>query len=306
MDSQSGLISGTPALPGFSDVVVTASNHNGMAVQNLRIVVADGERNWFRDDFSGGFVPGWDPLPSNASYYWLTNGSQLMVRANDGDTWQHYNRELNLFTIPVPNAPHWEATLGVSRFAPAPVDYNSLHLVAWKDTDNSVRLTYSHGGGSRNVGLTSENAQIMDSQGEARDLGDHPFQLRLVREGSRYRGLYSTNGVDFVPVSLKTVTLTAAPNKVGFWMGIDPTQANLALIDYFDVRTSGPVLELTTSGNRIVLAWQAAPGVSYQVQTSTDLLHWTDYGTPSVGSGESVAIPVPTSDEPAYFRVNAQ
>lgn len=235
IDAASGLISGVPVAGGIFDSVITASNHNGVARQNLRLIVSDSDGWAFRDDFQGTFASGWDPLPTDTSYYQLTNGCQLWLRANNGDTWQWYNRGLNLFTIPAPGTNDWVATLALSRYEPTAVDYNSIHLVAWKDTDNSVRLDYSHGGGNRSVGIASENAQVMQSFGVTTNLGSGPFLLRLVKKGNSYSGYFSRDGITFVPASAETVQLNVAAEKIGFWMGIDPTLANVAMLDYFEV-----------------------------------------------------------------------
>lgn len=111
----------------------------------------------------------------------------------------------------------------LKSFELAARDYSSLHLVAWTDTDNNVRFTYSYGGGTRNVGITSENNQVMDSYGDTRDLGSAPFKMRLVRAGNLYTGYISTHGEDFVAVVTNSVSLVSPPAKIGFWLGIDPS-----------------------------------------------------------------------------------
>lgn len=306
LHAQTGLISGIPTQSGVFDTVITVSNHNGTVSQNLRLAVDDADRSFFRDDFNGEPATGWDPLPTATSYYHFTNGCQLWLRANNGDTWAHYNRALNLFTVPAPAASFWMATIGVSRYEPSARDYNSLHLVAWNDTDNNVRFTYSYGGGTRNVGITSENAQVMDSYGKALDIGPGPFQLRLVKEGKRYTGLVSTNGVDFVPVVTNRVQLANAPAKVGFWMGIDPGESNEATLDYFDIHTFGPKIVATTEGGSLRVGCQTVVGVTYQVETSSNLSSWSNLGDPIAGTGNTETIGVPAGGGTSFFRISAQ
>lgn len=305
IDADSGTITGVPEQHGVFEVGVAASNHCGIARQTLRITVQEPLLSFFRDDFNGQPVAGWNPWPTDTNYYCFTNSSQLALRANNGDTWTSYNRPLNLFAIDAPQASHWVATLGVSRYEPSPRDYNSLHVVAWNDTDNNVRLTYSYGGGTRNVGITSENQQAMDSQGVSLDLGSGPFQMRLVRAGNRYTGLVSTNGVDFLPFVTNSVTLATAPAKVGFWMGIDPAESNIAILDFFEVRTWGPALDLRMVSGQPVLTWKTQSSVTYQVESSTDLLKWTAFGSALTGNGTVTNLPAQLSTIPTFYRLNA-
>lgn len=305
IDPASGLITGMPAESGVFDVMVTASNHCGMARQPLRITLSDPVRCFFRDDFNSEPVAGWNPWADNTNYYAFTNSSQLVLRANNGDTWTSYNRPLNLFAIDAPNASHWVATLGVSRYEPSPRDYNSLHLVAWNDTDNNVRFTYSYGGGTRSVGITSENRQVMDSAGVATNLGSAPFQMRLVRAGSHYTGYISTNGVDFVPLVTNSVSLASAPAKIGFWMGIDPAESNVAWLDFFEVHTWGPLLRLESLAGQPQLTWHTENTVTYQLESSSNLETWNPFGSAVAGHGGVTNVPVQSSGGPMFFRLNA-
>lgn len=305
INPDTGLIYGSPTIAGAYDVTVTASNHNGVVAQSLRLAIDESERAYFRDDFNALGTDGWDPWPTATSYYSLTNGCQLWLRANNGDTWTSYNRPLNLFSVPAP-ASFWVATLGVSRYEPTARDYNSLHLVAWNDTDNNVRFTYGYGGGARNVSLTSENSQVMDSAGTTRDFGPSPFQLRLVKEGNRYTGLVSTNGIDFVSVVTNTVQLAAAPAKIGLWMGIDPSEANEATIDFFDVHTFGPVIVANLEPGGLRLGCKTVPGVTYQVEASSNLGAWAAYGDPIIGTGSTESVVIPAGAGNSFFRIVAR
>ena len=233
-----GLITGTPSQLGAFDTVLIASNHFGVATQTFRIVVGGGDGTIFRDDFSGSFISGWNPLPSDTSYYHFADSNQLWLRCNNGDTWTWYNRELNLFTINAPGTNDWIATLAVHRYEPNGVAYNMLNLVAWTDYDNYIRLTYAF---DRAPSITAENSGgISASVGRAFDFGAQPFLLRLIKQGSLYTGFLSTNGVDFVPIVTNAVPLNVTPTQIGFWLGNDPSYANTVLLDYFEVTASGP------------------------------------------------------------------
>ncbi|MCC6231034.1 MAG: hypothetical protein IT580_00205, partial [Verrucomicrobiales bacterium] len=306
LDPVSGVLSGAPTTPGVFDTILTAANRHGTTRQTLRFLVQGTENRLFREDFDTSWSTGWDPLPADPSYYQLSGDGALRLRANYGDTWQHYNRPLNLFSIPAPDAADWVATLAVRRYEPAAVNYNSVHVVAWDDTDNNVRLTYSHGDG-RNVGITAENEQRMESYGEGRDFGAAPFLLRLTKKGDLYQGFWSTNGVDFLPVSTNAVHLgDGSPARIGFWMGIDPTQANLAWIDSFEVTLDhgrAPSLAVSVELGLLRLAWPAAGGPADVLESSTDLTHWTPVEPAATLHGDSLECRVPISGPGRFFRV---
>ncbi|MEI8290337.1 MAG: right-handed parallel beta-helix repeat-containing protein, partial [Verrucomicrobiota bacterium] len=233
-----GLITGVPSQLGAFDTLLLASNNFGVATRTLRIVVGGGDGTIFRDDFSGSYVSGWNPLPSDTNYYHFASSNQLWLRANNGDTWTYNNRAINLFSINTPGTNDWIATLAVNRYEPTGVAYNMLNLVAWTDYENYIRLTYAF---DRSPSITAENSGgITASVGRACDFGAQPFLLRLVKQGNLYTSFLSTNGVDFVPIVTNAVPLNGTPAQIGFWLGNDPSYANTAMIDYFEVVASGP------------------------------------------------------------------
>lgn len=60
----------------------------------------------------------------------------------------------------------------------------------------------------------------------------------------------------------------------------------------------------STAGASVVVSWLGEAGVSYQLQTNTDLGKWVDTGSPIVGSGVVVNVTVPMAGRPrAFFRL---
>lgn len=306
LDTAAGRLVGTPSAPGLYDVTILAANASAQGSQTVRILVRDPAATLFREDFDGPWAAGWDAFPADPSYYHLDGRGCLWLRANNGDTWQNYNRPLNLFAVPTPTAGDWTATLAVLRYEPTAHNYNSLHVVAWDDTDNNVRLTYSYGDG-RNVSISGENAQQMVSYGGAQDFGAAAFHLRLSKHGAEYTGAWSTNGVDFVTVNDTAVRMgNGAPAKIGFWMGIDPWEDNVAWVDSFEVTGAAAEtarIEAVREAEGLRLTWSNAAGASATLEASDDLQRWWTYNGPWVAGGSATNAWVPWTPQPRFFRL---
>jgi hypothetical protein len=65
-----------------------------------------------------------------------------------------------------------------------------------------------------------------------------------------------------------------------------------------------PRVEISTrGGEKIALSWSSLPGVTYQVQVSTNLISWIDQGPPRVAAGAADAMWVQNGGSTAFFRV---
>ena len=51
-----------------------------------------------------------------------------------------------------------------------------------------------------------------------------------------------------------------------------------------------------------MLHWNAQPGLTYQVQTSSDMTAWVDFQSPRFASDVTDSVPVPKSN-PSYYRL---
>jgi hypothetical protein len=230
------------------------------------------------------------------------------VRANFGETWANYNRPINLFAVDAPTNGDWTATLGVSSYLPAPINWNRIAIVAWDDTDNVASLFYGYSDGLY-CGAYAENAQQMSGEGETRSMGSGPYLLRLVKDSNQYSAWWSTNGIDFQQGG-KTVTYgNGKPAKIGFWFGTDQTQTNIALIDFFEVaKLVAPPLRLMAgaSAGKLGFKWTALSSIAYQVEVSTDLKSWSAAGSPVTGQSGTVSYTAPMTNPGAYYRLRTQ
>lgn len=114
-----------------------------------------------------------------------------------------------------------------------------------------------------------------------------------------------TNGnyaLGFVPGSTFTVTpslgtLAFVPSSMAY----SNLYASVSNQNYAAFATLAPVLTTSVSANSLILGWQAIPGVTYQIYSSTDLINWTPYGGAMSGSNGTVQVLVPTRGGPQQF-----
>ena len=247
-----GLITGTPTTAGAFNASITATNAQASTMQTLRIVISDGMGVMWREDFNNGITAAWTTVPADTNYYRFQAG-QMNLRANNGETWTYFNRPLNLFAVNTPTAGDFMITMGVSKCALSYRDYPGLFLTVWDDTDNNVRYGYQASSSTRSGTVAIESRQAMTyNGGAALDFATNAFALRLVKQGNMYSCWWSTNGTDFFSLggAVASPYGNGLPRQVGLWFGIDPTQSDTALIDYFEVSS----LTMTNAGTRPVFA----------------------------------------------------
>jgi parallel beta-helix repeat protein len=232
-----GLITGTPTTFGTYNATVTATNASSSTNQTLRIVVRFPGSLLYRDDFSAGYATNWITVPP--SNYLSAVPGTLRVRANNGDT--SGSTVPAPFSITAPTNGVFAFTLALSKFTPGNWNSPSVWLMAWEDYDHYVRFgTYGGTGGSRAQFLMETNAGVNFYTDYSTNFGPGPFLLRLNVSNNVYTSAYSTNGVDFLPLPGTYSPTTFTPTKVGFWVGIDPNQSEVALVDYFEVSAVPP------------------------------------------------------------------
>jgi hypothetical protein len=83
-----------------------------------------------------------------------------------------------------------------------------------------------------------------------------------------------------------------AGNLAELLAGTDPTDAQSVLKNRMESDPQG-----------IRLVWNVQPGGLYQVQVSTDLGSWADYGTPRLAAGTTDSVSVPGSKALLVYRV---
>jgi len=68
-----------------------------------------------------------------------------------------------------------------------------------------------------------------------------------------------------------------------------------------------PVVVSNRSNNAVTLSWSTEPGLKYQVQRSSDLLAWTDFGGALVGTGGTLRSTIANnSAAQLFFRIMVQ
>jgi hypothetical protein len=62
-------------------------------------------------------------------------------------------------------------------------------------------------------------------------------------------------------------------------------------------------LSIANAGSGIMVSWQAQAGVTYYLQTSTDLKNWSPSLNPVTADGGPVTVTIPQSGPHEFFRV---
>jgi len=83
--------------------------------------------------------------------------------------------------------------------------------------------------------------------------------------------------------------------------------ADLSGQDFLMIDALTPVLAFTTEGSLRRVTWTGVTGVTYQSQTSINLLDWSNLGSPVPGTNSPLSFTFQTSPDPKrFFRVQAQ
>lgn len=95
------------------------------------------------------------------------------------------------------------------------------------------------------------------------------------------------------------VVSTAAADKAGGYWDLD----NIRLAASVD---NGLVLKFARSGEDLRIAWPSVAGFVYQVKVSEDLKTWSDFGSPTVGTGGEIEKLAPLAGSArSFFAVTA-
>jgi hypothetical protein len=164
------------------------------------------------------------------------------------------------------------------------VNYPAILITAWDDTDNNVRFGYNGNSGGPSLQFFGEVNRAMTGTGVATNFGASPILLRLTKTGNVYAGSWSTNGTQFLPFAGTVTNGDGTPLQIGFWMGVDPNQNNLALVDYFEVAALGPpVITQQPTSQSVVAGGTASFSVSAS-GTEPLLCQWLFNGAPLSGA----------------------
>lgn len=231
----------------YAFICLVAAAHRGLATV------------YFRDDFDGGISSSWTIIREDASYYTFTPSS-LVMRASDGWlTGTGGNNTKNLFLVSAPTSEAFAVTLRCYVFAPPAVNYAQLDLLAYDSDDNHVRCNYGHIVGQRQLEFGTEINSTWTPSQTPHDFGASPFYLQLVKEGTDYSQLWSTDGVEFIQANTAVQYGDGTPAYVGFVASDDPTQSAVAHLDWFEV-TEIPEPAAAAGGLALVLAGAGVAG----------------------------------------------
>lgn len=146
-------------------------------------------------------------------------------------------------------------------------------------------------------------------QGTITDTNGHPVAGVLLQATGPSSTSTDTNGnyaLGFVPGSTFTVTpslgsLVFVPSSMSY----NNATLSVSNQNYLAVNTIASVLSASASGTNMTVSWQAIPGVSYQLLSSSNFVNWVPYGPVLMGTNTLQTV-IPTSLAPAlFFRVSA-
>ena len=132
------------------------------------------------------------------------------------------------------------------------------------------------------IGVVPGIAALTDATGQYRV---------IVPSGSTGTVTPSAPGLQFSPALRPFTNLTADLTAQDFLMSDDLV----------------PLLTLTAEGPLRRVTWIGVAGVTYQPQTSTDLVAWTDLAGPLPGTGSPLSFTFPTGPDPKrFYRIRAE
>jgi len=202
----------TPAdsLPGVT--VVKVSTDFGSITYNITIGYSP-----VSDNFINGTMDSeWTILNPDTANYSLDPGKGLRLRTLNGDIYSNGNAWKNVFVRPA--AGDWDIVTKVYYPAAPSATYQQIAMLAWQDDNNYVKLDCEYSGGIK-IQLGKEkngsfSSARTDSVTAAAD-GSLTLYYRLIKTGSTYEGLYSTDGTNYK--SLGTTNIDLTNTKMGLF-----------------------------------------------------------------------------------------
>jgi len=193
---------------------------------------------------------------------------------------------------------------------------------------------YGAGGGGR-IAIYRTNSTFTGTITAAAGLGAYPGGAGTVIQVSPVLisgTVQTTNGLPVVGASVGAVgvvsTLTRAAGDYSLvvpsgWSGtlsatksgliFSPASRSYVTIasdqtsqDFAGMPLSAPALELVSTNAAIRLQWPSLTNVQYMLQSSTNLVDWTNFGSVRTGTGNNLRTTIPaTNIAPQFFRLSA-
>jgi hypothetical protein len=311
VNTSSGLISGTPLVPGVFTAQLNATNSAGAGTKELVLTIDPADpASLFFDDFSGAVDPAWGIVRPNAGYY-SVQSTGLVVRCNAGDIWSYRVDALNLFLITNPAPGDFTVTAKLRWLTPPTVNEAQFDLLAYDNDDNHVRLCHGHLADVLRIDNTIEVGGAFSGHGLTPvDFATAWFWLQMRKQGLTYSAWYSVDGNTFSQASSPFTYGDGTPAKLGLVAMVDPSQTAQVLVDWFSVEelsVTGPRLNVTLSNATLVVTWPA-PAEGWLLQAATNLLTsgspWTEILPPYSTSGTNFYFAEPTLAGKKFYRLH--
>jgi hypothetical protein len=171
---------------------------------------------------------------------------------------------------------------------PASTIYRVRFRIGWRNDDPSALSVLREGGVRVYLGGSLLTEKIKTFSTAA---GDTLGSFRTVESTFTTPGTWNPNA----PLRVELVGNSASGIQTWF--------------DQIELETIAPftITSMTYGPDSTHLEWNAEPGSSYQIESSTDLVSWSPTGTPVTSPGISASTDIPTPEESrCFFRVVGQ
>ncbi|GAB3881743.1 hypothetical protein GCM10029964_038320 [Kibdelosporangium lantanae] len=227
-------------------------------------------------------------------------GGNLEIDTTKGDIYGTDNSGPKNFVLQTPPNGDWtvETKLDGSAFNEA---YQQGGLIAYGDDGNYVKFDYvTDSATGKRIELRSEVGDaVQNPQPQTGNLTQGVWWLRLAKQGSTYRGSYSSDGTTWTELSDPVTNTAIGSAKVGvFAFGASQAASKTGKFDYFHASWGQPAdttaPETTATANTewstgpvtvTLSATDAGSGVS-RTEYTVDGGAWTPYTAPFAVSGD--------------------
>jgi beta-xylosidase len=186
-----------------------------------------------QDAFDGPDLdPAWSWVREDKDHWSLTdNRGRMRIITQQGDIWEDSN---NLRNLLLQRAPDGDVTVSTRLTLNPYTHAQQAGLVVYQDDHNYVRLT-------RGYILTGDYVQFaLERSGATTEqrvpVADTTVYLAVSRTGSSYRGLYSVDGTNWLPVGqFDSVDLSEPRVGISAWNGNHPAPEIPVDFDFFRI-----------------------------------------------------------------------
>ncbi|HVQ95749.1 MAG TPA: ThuA domain-containing protein [Mycobacteriales bacterium] len=254
----------TKALAGITNPKIGLISLSGTGTRP----VVDAAFDWFQllpdstatvdgpsDEFDGTALNGcrWDSIVREDQSGYRVTGGNLEIDTTSGDIYNSPNGTPKNFILQKAPAGDWTAETKVdgSTFNEA---FQQGGLIAYADDGNYVKfdfITTNTAGAAvaRGLELRSEIGDVVQNpQPSLSNITATTWWLRLVKQGTTYRGFYSSDGTNWTELGAVTNTALGTGSKLGLYaFGVNQAAAKTARFAYFHLGGADTAAPLTTA-----------------------------------------------------------